>query len=67
MVDLLARIISFRHLVRRRTDVRDDRQRSQINWLILVRGAGQVDRVLALTGLLEEIEVADPHLSPAPS
>lgn len=35
--------------------------------LILVPGSGQVDRILALTGLLEEIEVADLRLSPAPS
>lgn len=34
----------------------DARARRQGGRLILVRGSGQVDRVLALTGLLEEIE-----------
>jgi len=35
--------------------------------LTLVRGSGQVDRVLALTGLLEEVEVLDLRLAPASS
>jgi anti-anti-sigma factor len=34
--------------------------------LILVRGSGQVARVLALTGLLEETETVDLGLTPAP-
>jgi len=41
--------------------------RRQGHRLILVRGSGQVDRVLALTGLLEVIEVVDPRLAPASS
>jgi anti-anti-sigma factor len=41
--------------------------RRQGHSLILVRSTGQVDRVLALTGLLEEVEVVDPRPFPAPS
>ncbi len=35
--------------------------------LILVRGSGQVNRVLVLTGLLEQIENVDLRLSPVPA
>jgi anti-anti-sigma factor len=34
--------------------------------LTLLRGSGQVDRVLGLTGLLEQVEVVDLELAPAP-
>lgn len=43
----------------------DARARRQGDRLILVRGSGQVDRVLRLTGLLERLEAVDFHLSPS--
>ncbi len=36
------------------------------NRLILVRGAGQVDRVLKLTGILEQLEVVEPQMAETP-